>query len=472
MKVFSAIAFGILLWSTCRAQPAKSVWTDLREGDGSVQSLAAGTTPDGIEVVLAGGYCRTDDTGHDLRVVCLNAADGRSLWESRENRSLPNMLKDPLIVIDKAGDVLVGWHDFAGTSGTQPAICKLSGRDGKKLWEWKAKCDHDGAGLLGIPTPDQNGKIWVSGITSIGKFAYQRFLALLDGKDGTALWMKAVNEARDVSDRPAVIHPLKNGDAMVVTPPPNSETKLPWLIQRISAKDGSSFWHHEILRENDRNLQSICWSVDEAHAQIIAVWNGEASGNLQLHIASYDLNTGMERWHSSDNLPAPFPGWIQLAALGPQDSIVLWGRHIERHSHLNILQWHNEDGFWHPETWQHEYEQPMWVKLSVLDGSVKEHGLLGKPDERINAALHRPHAAGFDLLFFRETQKREQIEPWSAAWLDTSKNIPTLDESKLAPSGPAATLDFPRHAILTPSGHIVIAGNPAKDNRVWQITLW
>ncbi len=55
-------------------------------------SLAAGTDSLGNEIVVAGGYFRTDDSGRDLRILCYDSADGGVRWEARENKTLTNMI--------------------------------------------------------------------------------------------------------------------------------------------------------------------------------------------------------------------------------------------------------------------------------------------------------------------------------------------------------------------------------------------
>lgn len=327
-----------------RGYPARLLWSDIREGDGAVLSLAAGKDAAGNEIVVAGGYFRTDASGRDLRVLCYDAADGRVRWEAREDKALPNMMADPIIAMDPAGDVLVGWETAAARLGANKAVSKYAGADGHLLWDWNLQNADSGTSMTAIPVPNQSGVLWVSGIRKISG-EHRRFVAALNSQTGAPLWEDDLNTARDGVDRPAQIHHLKQGGAMVVIPPRGGEGKFPWIVQHRSAADGGVRWRHEILRDNDRSLQSLEWLVDEAIGQIVISWNSVTAGRMHFDFAALDLTTVAARWHVRDIVPADdFRSGVEAVTSGQNGGIELWGRRVKTIIHTKWWSWRMEHG--------------------------------------------------------------------------------------------------------------------------------
>ena len=240
----AAAAVIVVGWRWWIEKPAPPRWIDHRGGDGAVLSLATGHNPAGTEVLVAGGYHRSDQSGRDLRIVCFDVADGRVLWEAREDRALPNMSKVPALKLDGDGDVFAGWDYWAVGTGRHVVVTKYSGSDGRKLWEWKASASGQQSGHMAEAFPDAQGRVWVAGIQQITGGAYQRFLALLDSRNGVAHWEIPLNAAKD------------GGDAPIVAAPEGGEGISPWLIRRVSGADGATIWNREVTRHHDRNMFS------------------------------------------------------------------------------------------------------------------------------------------------------------------------------------------------------------------------
>lgn len=458
-----------------RSNPAPLLWSDIREGDGAVLSLAAGKDPSGNEIVVAGGYFRTDASGRDLRLLCYDSTNGRGRWEAREDKALPNMMTDPIIAIDPAGDVLVGWEAAAARLGANKAVSKFAGTDGRPLWNWNLENAYVGTSMTAIPVPGPTGALWVSGIRKVSG-EHRRFVAALDPKTGALLWQDDLNAARDGFDRPAEIHHLKAGGATVVIPPRGGEGKFPWIIQHRSSADGRVRWQHEIIRDNDRSLQGLGWLIDEGNGQVVVSWNLVTAGRMHFHIAAHELTTGAERWHVRDTIPADdFRSGVEAVTLGMGGGIELWGRHVREIVHTKWWSWRVEEGIPYPEQDREIIEQPVRVTLSPTDGTFRKRELLGRPNERVMARLARPGVAAEAMILchldHRELNHSDQPRrfPWRADAITYGSWAGVLQRP---PAGALATLDFPNHATLTPSGRLVIAGDPAEDKRRWQIRVW
>lgn len=162
-------------WWWWRKNPAQLLWSDVRQGDSALLSLATGRNPAGKETLVAAGYFRTDASGHDLRVLCYDAADGRLRWEARENK----------------------------------VVSKYVGSNGHLLWDWSLESRDTGTSMTAISLPRSgSGALWVSGIRKTAA-EHRRFIAELNPKTGTPLWESDLNTARDGFDRLARIHHLK-----------------------------------------------------------------------------------------------------------------------------------------------------------------------------------------------------------------------------------------------------------------------
>ena len=471
------LPLGILLAGAWwwRETPAPLRWSDIREGDGAVLSLAAGKDPEGNDIVVAGGYFRTDASGRDLRVLCYDAADGRVRWEAREEESLPNMMTDPIITIDSAGDVLVGWETAAARQGANKAVSKYAVSDGRLLWNWSLENADTGASLTAIPVPSESGALWVSGIRKISG-EHLRFIAAVDSQTGAPLWESDLNSARDGFDRPAQIRRLNQGGAMVVAPPRGGEGKFPWIIQHRSSVNGDVRWQHEIMRDNERSLQGLQWLVDEANRQIVISWNSVTAGRMHFDFASLDLTTGAGRWHVRDIVPADdFASGVEAVTLGQDGGIEIWGRHVKTIIHTQWWRWRMDHGIPYPEQDSEAIEQPLRVTLSPIDGSNKKRELLGRPKERVMARLARPGGSAevliLCLLDHRELSQSAQprLNPWRAGAV-LHEFRPGI--ARREPSGAKSTLNFPIHGTLTPAGGLVLGGDPEEDKRQWQIRVW
>lgn len=162
--------------------------------------------------------------------------------------------------------------------------------------------------------------------------------------------------------------------------------------------------------------------------------------------------------------------------LGKTGGIELWGCHIEEIVHTKWWRWRVEDGIPYPEREVETIEQPMRVTLSPTDGSVLKRELLADPKDRIMARLARPGASP-EVLILSHFDHRElnpsdppRLNPWRAETISHQSwpGVPRRGK----PAGPMATLDFPNHSALTPSGRLVIGGDPAENKRQWQIRVW
>jgi len=448
------------------------LWSDIREGDGSVLSLAAGKDSRGNEIVVAGGYFRTDGSGRDLRILCYDAADGRVRWETREDKALPNMMTEPIISIDSAGDVLVGWEIAAARFGANKVVSKYAGIDGHLLWNWSLDNTDSGSSLTAIPLASESGALWVSGIRKISG-EYRRFVAALDMKTGVLLWEDDLNVARDGFDRPAEIQHLKNGGAMVVIPPPCVEGKLPWIIQNRSGVDGGVRWQHEILWDDGRFCR-VEWLMDQANDQMVIAWNSKTSGQEHVHIAALNLTTGAERWHVRD-INIGELRYVESVTLGQDGGIELWGGKMTLIVYTKWWRWRINDGIPSPERLENMTDQPLRVTLSPMDGSIRKSKVFARPEERVKARLGRPGEAT-EVLILQEfcgdlsaMFGEPEVNTWRAKVITPQFRLVVPIRE---PEGTMTSLDFPDHAVLTPSGRLVIGGCPAKDQRQWQIRVW
>jgi outer membrane protein assembly factor BamB len=424
----------------------------------------------GTEVIVAGGYHRSDASGHDLRIVCFNAADSTVLWETREDRALPNMSKVPALAMDADGNVLVGWDYWAVGSGNHTVVTKLAGSDGRKLWEWKAQAAGQQSGHLAVPIPDAQGRVWVAGIQQVAGGEYRRFLGLLDTGDGATRWQSSLNSARDANDRRAAVYPLSGGDALVIAPPQGGEGLSPWLIRRISGANGATVWHREFTRDNDRNLPNLSWVIDERRTQFVALVS-QVGSKAQLTRIAYDLLTGAERWQTVDSEAGELQGGITAATLSNNGDIIVWSRNTHEATHRKWWRWHREDGFWFPETTTTQHEQPLRITVSGHNGALLKRDLIARKDERIQAIVIPAAGQNQGAMFLRSMIKKEQFEPWRVVWLTDGGRAITREFVR-RPGGPGAKLWFPRLAVVTPSGRIAIAGDPSEEKPGWQITAW
>ncbi len=449
------------------------LWSDIREGDGALLSLAAGTDSLGNEIVVAGGYFRTDDTGRDLRILCYDSADGRVRWEVREEKALPNMMTEPIISIDSAGDVLVGWEISAARLGANKVVSKYAGIDGQLLWDWSLENSDSGSSMTAIPVASESGALWVSGIRKISG-EYRRFVAALDMKTGVSLWQDDLNVARDGLDRPAQIQHLKDGGAMVVIPPPRVEGKLPWIIQHRSGVDGGVLWQHEIPWDNGRSWRGVEWIMDQANGQLVIACRG-TSGQEHVDIAALDLTSGAERWHVRDNNIGKVRRFVETVTLGQNGGIELWGGQITEIAYTKWWRWRMDHGIPYPERYESMIYQPMRVTLSPIDGSIRSSEVSVRPGEQVKARLARPGKFTEVLIL------QEFFDPWKAR-----RGLPEVNNWRAEvispqfqlfvpirePEGTMTSSEFPDHVALTPSGRLVIGGCPVKDQRQWQIRVW
>ncbi len=462
-----AILAGAAWW--WRSTPAPPRWADIRKGDGSILSIATGRDPDGNEIIVAGGYCRTDDTGRDLRVVCYDASNGHVRWEVREKQALPNMLIHPIVSIDPSGDVLIGWQFRRAQIGENKAVSKYSGCDGHLLWEWKVENTDEDAYLTATPMPPTTGALWVSAIKG-NPVENQRFIASLDPNTGTAFWQQDLPTPSYRTDRTATIHPLRDGGAILALPFAINADNFSWRIQH-RAKNGDLEWEHLIVHyQSDPFIRNVVEPllVEETRTQVVVSWMSPAGGQ-EHHYAALDLATGDERWHSlhmhSFNVDA--------FTTGSDGGIELWGLHSKEITRTKWWRWKMDHGVPRPLQKAERVISPLRITLSPSDGSVVKRELLTSGNERVVAQLTDPTTEKIKVVILRpgDSYLADPLprSPWRAIKIDS--NSP-FDFFSRQPGGKVACRAFPEHAALTPSGHLVIAGDPAEEKREWQIRVW
>lgn len=461
LAVIAIIASAAWWWLTTPAPPR---WVDIRKGDGSILSISTGRDPDGNEIIVAAGYCRTDDTGRDLRLVCYDANNGHVRWEVQEKQTLPLMLIHPSVTMDSAGDVLAGCDMAALQRGDNTVVSKYSGRNGHLLWDWKVNCTSEDTFMNAIPSTSQADRLWVSGIHE-SRWGYRRFVASLDPDTGVALWQHDLNRARDGFDRPARIHPLRDGGAVVAIPPLGGEGEIRWLFQHLS-KNGSLVWEREILDISDLS-GCLPLLVDETQGLTILAWIS-LTGGVEYHFAALDLSTGDERWHIQPHLPCG----VEAITSGRDGGIELWTADETKAVHTKWWRWKMDHGIPRPLQEVERITPPLRITLSPSDGSFIKRERILRQNERVAAWLTKPGSESVKSVIpcaFQNLAKPTKQPSWRVVDIDARSLLGFLSRQ---PGGNAACDAFPEHAALTPSGHLLITGDPAEHKFQWQIRVW
>jgi hypothetical protein len=219
-------------------------------------------------------------------------------------------------------------------------------------------------------------------------------------------------------------------------------------------------WSKELLRENERGLPALTWIVDEASGQLIVFWATVISGKGHLERIAYDLATGAEKWRFNDPWGDDFVGGVLDATLDG-NSVAAWGRYGYETHRVKWWRWHYDEGFLFPETETTSHERPLRIRYLCATGTMTDRTEIERADERIQRILTARDSAA-KVLFLREMKARQQMEPWRAVRLPAGGAL----------GGPAASLDFPGYAVLTPGGRIVVAGDLMQRREMWRITVW
>lgn len=458
-----AILLGGAWW--WRSTPAPPCWMDIRKGEGSILSLATGRDPDGNEIVVAAGYCRTDNTGRDLRVVCYDAANGHVRWEVREDQALPEMMIHPTLAIDPAGDVFAGCGIAAARVAKNKAISKYSGQDGRLLWVWKLESYGEEAFIKAIPLPNQKGGVWISGIHE-GPEGYRRFIAVLNPKTGDLVWLKDLNPATDGFDDPVRIHTLRDGSAILMFPHADGEETSTGLIQ-CRSHDGEIKWQYQPPEGSGLFGADLPMLVDEPMGQTVLSLMSPI-GVPEHHFVALDLATGNERWHVRTPLVC------RVSDLTPRrdGDMELWSTDQIKISHTEWWHWKMDHGIPSPIRKARWIEQPLLTTLSSGDGSIMKKESFGHRTELVLARLTKPGTAVVNMVIlspFENNGSKPSRGPWRAAKIDSKSRVGFFARQ---PGGNETCDSFPEHATLTPSGQLAIAGDPTEHKLQWQIRVW
>jgi outer membrane protein assembly factor BamB len=455
----------VFLW---HQQPASPAWVNSVPGDGEVLSITSGKAPDGTEVVLAGGYYHSDQSSDDLHVISLDARNGHVRWNEPFQGALPNMSKSPILTNDAKGDVVVAWNYWANPLTSHPIISKLSGVDGRIVWERQAEAGQTLAAKLGAPIPDGMGRIWIPGIQQGQSGHWNRVLGLLDARDGSSHWETVTQKIAHISTNPdpepGHVFPLNDGDALSIQSPyeDNGWGKTPGSMQRISGKDGTALWEIANPWIGDSVSDEIPL-VDEAHQQVVIFSNSVPQRGQSSNLISYDLLTGKERWRFVDEAGAS-SGMFRAASLDDAGNLVLWrsfGEQIFPNRLAMLVPWPL-----FPSNEVLNRVRSVREVFSSVDGTRLQSQTFANSSERVQAILSLPGSNKADALILRDWNEKDQILPWKAIFPNRY-----LWQNVLArlPGGPEASLQFPSQAALTPSGKLVIAGPFGKETRRWEI---
>jgi outer membrane protein assembly factor BamB len=428
-----------------------------------VRALAAGRNPAGTEVLIAAGDYPSPDGGREAQIICYRAADGAVLWASREKIAAAPKGLLVSVSLDAAGDVLVAWNHPDADGSSRLAVGKLSGRDGRKLWERRSEWqDDESIHRITAAFPDLRGRVWVAGTRYRRPLdgTYDRFIALLGAGDGAPLWTRILPRAKeDHVARPA-LSPLADGEALLVIPTYRWKQDTPGILQRISALDGSPLWAQEFA--GAPSSSSTKWKIDERAAQVVIIGNSREA--MHSRTRAYDLRTGAERWRLGELSVRGTMGDIAEITLADNGDFILWSGVLYMGQHYRWRRF----GFalWTRQLVTEYHSRPLRIVLSGRDGTVRETKNFGGWGDRLIRGV--PWAEGGNTGAVALRLKGDDRPPsgqWQL-WRVDGSGRPVSRALFPRPGGALEELDPDGPALLTPSGKFALGGHPA------QISVW
>jgi hypothetical protein len=478
LLALAVAALGFLAWNQWHNTPLKPRWTGSREGFGCIASITSGRDPRGTEVIIAAGNLASADSGSalNLRVISYAAADGKVQWERQYNES--GLSSPTPLAIDSAGDVLIGLKLLSDEARGRAVIEKLAGLNGRTLWKWSPEASGKLPATI-VPVPDAYGRVWVTGIQQVDDPAeYERFLALLNSDYGETAWKRSLDRPCGGGDggceyfgKPTV-HPLKDGDALVLVPPAGEFIGEDSILIRVDSESGSTRWEHRRGGFDDTPLQ---WAVDEAHEQVITANLPRKTFLGTIEFSSLELQTGAEKWCLRYPLSDIEIGSLDHSLRGA-DAITTFSTEFFTSKRVDWKTWHRSGPLWLPEITENSWREPLQQTISARDGSLLSQSNFGERNEQA-AVLTSPNQTHSAILLVRYDPIPDQSDscPWRILRRNPNAHACASDWFRQQISGTASgyRLGFSVRAFITDSGKIVVIGDPArKDHSVWQVRVW
>ncbi len=219
---------------------------------------------------------RADD---HVFIICLDAADGRTIWEHRYRASIDKQQFAAKYGYGPRSTPLIE-NDRLFTAGYTGIMHAIDGRDGRVIWERNLLEDFDGNtnrwGYACSPLAYDGGVIMLVG----GKRAS---VVCLEQSTGRVRWQQ--HDFKNSYGSPTIID--VNGKQQLIC----FMTKL---VLGLNPRDGDMYWSHPHENQWDNNIVTPVWHAPTRQLFVTS----EGTGGARMLQLSTDGRRATELWHT------------------------------------------------------------------------------------------------------------------------------------------------------------------------------
>lgn len=367
-------------------------WSDVRELPGAICSVAAGTIPDGREIVVVGGILQNPDRSYGNLVCCYDAGSGKILWEHQEGNTHSNNMEDfqVSVAMDAHGDVFTASrladHQMA-------RLEKRSGASGHLLWSmdfmvpvnYNRDSDWQYHNYFFPPSVDRNGNVWLLSTDRLEN-TDKIHLSLVNGLTGglTSKALVAENQTQDVRIMDLI---CLDGGGVVLFHSQQKERH----VSQYSA-DGKRIGGFPLKRPYGGHVrEAFRYFVDEWNQRLfvcdeirIGGWSDSDWAEKNVQTAAYSTSTGKELWNASMVLEGrwgtPRGRIPELVRLRPDGDLELRHETTEEINSINWRKWTNYKGLPVPARKTEKKTRLLRTIMSGVNGSHHAPDVIKSPE--------------------------------------------------------------------------------------------
>ena len=253
------------------------------------------TTPSGD--VVAAGFVVSSGFDTDLVVTKLSKVGGTPIWSVIIDGPAGSTDEAQDVVVDAAGDVIVGGslQDFANPRTL--TVLKLSGNDGTEIWRTSISISLNPFVPVGALALDGNGDVVTVGtavnqINGSGDFAVYK----LSGADGTEQWRYTLDGTASVGDGAVDVAVDAAGNVAAGGLVTNAGTGADFGIVKLAGATGAELWRNSLNNFGSGGDQLRALALD-GDGDVVAT-GSMVSALTQDDIAIVELSgsTGAQLW--------------------------------------------------------------------------------------------------------------------------------------------------------------------------------
>ena len=305
-----------------RAADGVRIWDDRYDGTGDADDVPVAVVIDGAGDVVVGGSSVGSSSGLDVFLRKYNGATGATVWSERYNGPSNGEDAAMALALDAEGNVIVTGRSAATGDGLDFYTAKYAASTGARQWFRRYNGTGDGDDIASDVAVDAGGAVIVTG-TSRGSGSNDIYTAKYAGATNDLVWDERYDGPGGGDDTAVAVAVDSAGNVLVAgTVSNNGNPDI--YVAKLAAANGDELWS---VRDNGTgNGEDVgsALAVDAA-GDVFVAGSSDNGRNQDLVITKYAASNGARLWSERYNGTGDGDDAATAVAVDPQANVVVTG---------------------------------------------------------------------------------------------------------------------------------------------------